>query len=140
MYLGGQGVAQDYAQAAKLFRKAAEHGDAPSQYNLGLIYEDGRGVDRDYAEAAVWYRKAAVQGYVYAESALGFMYGTGDELPADCVQAYLWLTLAAAASDTDASDYRDAAEKGMAPEQLTEAVRLVSHWKPIKPEDGLTVY
>ena len=38
--------------------KAAELGDAPDQYKLGVRYENGRGVETDYLQAYVWYRLA----------------------------------------------------------------------------------
>jgi TPR repeat protein len=58
----GEGVAQDFAEAAKWYRKAAEQGHAEAQFNLGTMYDEGRGVRQDYAEAAKWYRKAKDQG------------------------------------------------------------------------------
>ena len=140
MYFAGQGVPQDYGQAAKWFRKAAERGDAPAQYSLGLIYQAGQGVGRDALEAAMWYRKAAEQGYVYAQSILGFMYGDGEGVPTDYVEAYLWLSLAAAAGDGDASDFRDFMDKGMTPEQIAEARRRLNEWKPKQAGDGLPGY
>ena len=42
----------------------AEKGNAPAQFNLGLMYDNGRGVPKDEAEAVKWYRKAADQGDV----------------------------------------------------------------------------
>ena len=36
MYDNGEGVPQDYAEAVKWYRLAAEQGDARAQYNLGL--------------------------------------------------------------------------------------------------------
>jgi uncharacterized protein len=44
MYLVGKGVTEDYKKAAALFRKAAQQGDADSQYYLGLMYAKGEGV------------------------------------------------------------------------------------------------
>ncbi len=35
MYDNGQGVVQDYAEAVRWFRKAAEQGDAKAQFNVG---------------------------------------------------------------------------------------------------------
>ena len=61
-YAGGHGSPPDYAAAAKWFRRAAERGYAPAQYNLGSLYEKGRGLSRDCAEAVKWYRQAAKQG------------------------------------------------------------------------------
>ena len=74
MYLHGQGVRQDYAQAVKWYRKAAEQGFAEAQYNLGVRYDQGQGVPQDYAEAVKWYRKAAEQGDAEAQLNLGVMY------------------------------------------------------------------
>jgi uncharacterized protein len=59
MYFNGQGVRQNYAEAVKWYRKAAEQGYAWAQYNLGFMYFHGQGVPQDYAEAAKWGRKAA---------------------------------------------------------------------------------
>ena len=77
MYDKGQGVAQDYAEAVRWYRKAAAQGNAGAQYNLGVMYGKGQGVAQDYAEAARWYRKAAAQGDDDAQNSLGAMYGKG---------------------------------------------------------------
>ena len=45
-YYNGDGVLQDYNQAAYWFTKAAEQGDASSQYSLGLCYNTGEGVPK----------------------------------------------------------------------------------------------
>src|SRR5262249_56105582 len=44
--------------AVRLFRKAADQGDASGQLCLGAMYWQGRGVTRDDAEAARWFRRA----------------------------------------------------------------------------------
>ena len=61
-YYNGQGVTQDYSEAVKWFRKAAEQGYAAAQNNLGMCYKNGEGVTRDYSEAVKWYQKAAERG------------------------------------------------------------------------------
>ena len=61
MYEHGEGVRQDYAEAVRWYRKAAEQEYAEAQNNLGVMYAEGRGVRQDYAEAVRWYRKAAEQ-------------------------------------------------------------------------------
>ena len=43
MYDDGQGVAQNYAEAARWYRKAADQGNASAQLNLGVSYYDGQG-------------------------------------------------------------------------------------------------
>ncbi len=55
-------MSQDYAEAVKLFRLAAEQGLVDAQFNLGTMYEYGDGVPQDYAWAHLWYDLAAAQG------------------------------------------------------------------------------
>ena len=38
----------------KYYRLAADHGLAPAQYNLGVMYGNGQGVPQDYVEAYKW--------------------------------------------------------------------------------------
>ncbi len=70
MYYNGHGVPQDYSEAVKWYRMAAEQGNADAQSALGVMYQDGRGVPRDFVEAARWYDKAAEQGDESAGRAL----------------------------------------------------------------------
>ena len=62
MYATGQGVAQDYQEALRWYRKSAEAGNANAMTNLGVMYKDGLGVAQDDQEALRWYRKAASLG------------------------------------------------------------------------------
>ncbi|MGA2086912.1 MAG: tetratricopeptide repeat protein [Terracidiphilus sp.] len=55
----GQGVPQDFAQAAFWYRKAAEQGNPNAQINLGAMYDYGQGVPQDYTEALFWLDVAA---------------------------------------------------------------------------------
>lgn len=67
---------QDYAEAMKWYRQAAELGHAAAQYYLGSMYSIGEGFRTmpDYAEALRWYRKAADQDFVAAQKAIGDHY------------------------------------------------------------------
>jgi TPR repeat protein len=65
---GYYGVAQDYAEAVRLYSLAAAQGHATAQYNLGFMFENGQGVAQDRAEAIRWYRLAAAQGYSFAQT------------------------------------------------------------------------
>ena len=58
----GRGVPQDYVEAVKWYRKAAEQGDASAQYNLGVMYYNGQGVPQDYIQAHMWLNLSAAQG------------------------------------------------------------------------------
>jgi uncharacterized protein len=56
MYNEGLSVPQDYAEALKWYRKAAEQGDAIAQNNLGVMYENGKGIPQNYPDAIKRYR------------------------------------------------------------------------------------
>lgn len=78
LYAGGNGVTKDEAEGLRLFRQAAEAGDALGASALGGVYEWGQlGVAKDDDEAARWYRKAADNGDVRSMLALGEKYGEG---------------------------------------------------------------
>ena len=62
MYLNGDGVPEDDAEAVKWYRKAAEQGYAAAQDNLGGMYVKGEGVPQYDAAAVKWYRKAGRAG------------------------------------------------------------------------------
>ena len=66
----GHGVAQDKSEAVRLWRLAAEQGDAGAQLLLGQFFEYGINVARNRAEAIRLYRLAAAQGNAYATAAL----------------------------------------------------------------------
>ena len=136
-YASGKGVPNDYVEAAKWYRLAAEQGYAGAQFALGYIYEGGRDLPKDYVEAAKWYRLAAEQGDVDAQCFMGVMYGTGKGVPKDDVEAYKWFNLAAAQRrirrdllHANAARERDTIGKRMTPEQIAEAQKLSSEWKP----------
>ncbi len=62
MYRDGQGVLQDYKQAAKWLRKAAEQGNAKAQGLLGAMCLLGQGVITDYVMAHMYMNVAAASG------------------------------------------------------------------------------
>lgn len=59
MYLHGQGVKRDIAQALALFTKAAAQGLPDAQHNLGELYFAGQGTPRDYRKAMHYFSLAA---------------------------------------------------------------------------------
>ena len=62
MFFYGQGVEQDYQQAAFWLLKAAKRGYATAQNNLATLYADGLGVEKNTDRAIYWLRQAADQG------------------------------------------------------------------------------
>jgi hypothetical protein len=94
-YYRGEGVPQDYEQAAQWCRKAAERGLAKAQNNLGFLYERGLGVHQSDVRAVHWYRTAAEQGDPEAQNNLGIMYVRGQGVERDDAQAARWFGQAA---------------------------------------------
>jgi len=105
----GRGVTQNYAEALKWYRLAANQGYADAQKELGHMYVVGHGMPENDAEAAKWFRKAAEQGNENAQWFLGSMYANAQGVPQNYAEAIKWLTLAA--------------DKGYAPAQLSLGAR-----------------
>jgi len=79
MFANGEGVPQDYKEAAKWFTKAAEQGYALAQLCLGICYAEGLGVEQNYKQAGYWGRKANEQGTV-GQDKLGSSYAQVEEI------------------------------------------------------------
>ena len=73
----GHGVPQDYKEAVRLYRMAAELGDHHAMTNLGTCYSLGKGVDIDLGESVRWYRLAVERGNVMAMEKLAGCYHLG---------------------------------------------------------------
>jgi TPR repeat protein len=102
-YFSGQGVEQDYGQALKWFRRAAERGLVLAQFAVATMCFRGQGIAApDHAAAAEWYRKAAEQGHVEAQFALGNLYSLGQGVPLDFATAMEWYRKAAAQGHAEA--------------------------------------
>jgi uncharacterized protein len=123
----------DYATAVRLFRLAADQGDAIAQQYLGVMYIDGEGVPQNYAEAFKWYRLAADQSIANAQLCLGSMYATGKGVTQDYVRAHMWFNLSAAQGNENAENARDNIAKRMTPAQIAEAQKLAREWQPKRP-------
>lgn len=97
--LHGERVPQDYAEAMKWYRRAAEIGYKDAQYELARLYDQGVGVTADKTEAAKWYTKAAEQGVRRAQFYLGVQYNTGEGVTKDQQKAFQWFLKAADVPD-----------------------------------------
>jgi TPR repeat protein len=130
MYEKGDGVPQDYPQAASWFRKAAEQGAATAQNDLGTLYDHGQGVSQDHSQAAIWYRRAAEQNLAEAQYNLGVLYKHGWGVPQDYEKAYFWLDLAAAkkVEGIDVDRVRDDAASHLKPADLSRAQERARKW------------
>jgi cell division septation protein DedD len=102
LFIKGQVVEQDYAEAAKWYRLAARQGVAQAQFNLGMIYDAGLGIAKNQTEAAGWYRAAAEQGLAIAQLNLGVAYADGDGVSKSEIEAVRWFRLAAIQGEAQA--------------------------------------
>jgi len=67
----GKVAQQDKAQAAQHYKKAADMGFAPAQYNYAMCAKGGQGIPIDTALCSEYLSKAAGSGYRLAQEALG---------------------------------------------------------------------
>ena len=95
MYRRGEGVVEDLAEAARLYRFAADQGNADAQCHLGMMYKKGTGVERDLVEAVRLLQLAADQGDADAQYHLGVIYRMGEGVAEDLAEAARLLWLAA---------------------------------------------
>jgi TPR repeat protein len=89
-------VAQDYAEAARLYHLATVQGHARAQMILGNLFRDGHGVAQDSAEAVRLYHLAAAQGDAEGQANLGYMFFQGSGTAKNYAEAVRLLRLAAA--------------------------------------------
>ena len=86
---------QNYAEAAKWWRLAADQGNTFAQYNLGTLYDDGKGVPQNKAEALKWYHLAAERGNDGAQFNVGVLHFAGVAVPENRIEAAKWFRRAA---------------------------------------------
>jgi TPR repeat protein len=102
--VGWGGVAQNYAEAVRLYSLAAAQGHADARFNLGYTFFKGQGVAQDYAEAVRLYSLAAAQGHANAQLNLGNMFYNGQGVAQDYAEAVRLYSLAAAQEDAGAQN------------------------------------
>ena len=95
LYNLGEGIPQDYTQAAKWYEQAAVQGNATAQLSLGALYALGQGMPQNNAMARQWWEKAAAQGDAEAQFWLGKLHEKGEGVPQDYIQAAKWYEQAA---------------------------------------------
>lgn len=128
MYEKGQGVPQDFTEAAKLYRLTVFDGegakmDTEAAYRLGDMHDKGRGVRQNHAIARKWYRFAGRElyhrGWIYAAG-----YGSGGN-----VEAYKWFSLAAALGEPKAKEDIPTLARKMTEEEVSRAQALAVSWR-----------
>lgn len=90
-YYGRNGKSQNYTEALRWYKKAADKGDLGSCYSLGFMYDNGKGVLKDSIQAMAWYERAAQQGHTNSQNNLAAIYYYAN----DYSSAFKWFKLAA---------------------------------------------
>jgi len=127
----GSGTPKDAHEAVRWARMGAERGNALAQSVLAQAYLKGEGgLQRSLGEFLRWTRRAANQGNPSSMEALAIAYHTGTGVPQDFVQAHVWANLAAARGSVRAAKLRDELAAKMTSEQLADAQKSASRWRP----------
>jgi len=98
LYANGSGVKLDKKKAERLYRTAADRGDAIAQASLALLLDS----EKRFEEAFRYYALAADQGFRPGETCLGVCYSFGKGTEVDLGKARYWLERAAAKGDEHA--------------------------------------
>lgn len=89
------GASLNGAEKVKWLEKAATHGHADAQAELGYCYYSGNGVVKDFKKALEWFQKAAGNGSVYGQFRMGWAYSQGEGVDKDLKLAVSWYRKAA---------------------------------------------
>lgn len=92
-------------QSAKWWRRAADLGDAQSQYQMGDFFNTGYGVPQDKALAFKYYHMSGVQGDAKAQQLVGKMLISGDGVSENRSLGVQWLQKAAGQDDVCSLHY-----------------------------------
>ena len=86
---------QNYPEAFKWYKKAAELGHAGAQNMVSVLYDKGVGVSQDTDESLRWLRLSVDQGFAMAQVNLSYAYYTGKGVAKDLSRAKELLHMAA---------------------------------------------
>jgi hypothetical protein len=139
-FANSEGAAQDYAQAAEWYHKAAEQSHSLAQFNLGMMYAQGQGVTRDAAQSVLWFGRAARQGDAGAQFNLGesclraSIRAKQEDASESRIEAYKWYRLAAAQGYKGSERAYATLTLNMTREDVAAGNRRVAEFKVEKPQ------
>ena len=94
MYFNGQGVTQNYKEAANWYRLAIlNNGNIRALRSLGRMYYEGKGVIQNYSEVARLWHLAASGGDYTSMGLLGILYFEGHGVTQNYIKAHMWVNL-----------------------------------------------
>jgi hypothetical protein len=127
-YYKGDGVKQNYTQAAHWYKKLAETGVANAQLTLALMYIKGNGVEKNDEQAVHWLTQAAEQRMPMAQYLLGVAHAEGHGVKQDLIKAYMWYEIAAVMDDQNATAARAELAKKLQPKDIALAEQMAADW------------
>lgn len=130
MYLDGNGVPQDPAQAAAWLEKAAGAGNARASAQIGALYATGTGVVQDEVKASYWLLKAANQNVRQSQRLMSQRFYHGLGVPQDIVQSFLYAALSARQGDPEGQAMTNILAARMTPDEQARAQAMVESWQP----------
>ncbi|MCC7404318.1 MAG: sel1 repeat family protein [Bdellovibrionales bacterium] len=98
------GLKQDYKEAFRWFKTAADKGNPEAMGALGSLYSSGDGVGQNHEEAFKWSLKAAQKGDLDAQYFVGLCYYDGQGTEEDLTKAVQWLGKAMDRGHSEAKD------------------------------------
>jgi hypothetical protein len=128
MFDEGAGVKEDNVEAVAWYTRAAEHGDADAQNNLGAMFDAGEGIPENDTEAVKWYLLAAEQGNSIAQNNLGAMYFSGEGIEENQIEAYKWFYISGELGNDDGRDNSQLASESMVSGEVLKAKTLGREW------------
>ena len=130
----GDNVEQNYEEAAKWYRAAAEQGSADGQNGIGNLYLTGEGVEQNYEEAARWCRASAEQGASNGQDSLGDCYRQWEGAGQNLEEAAKWYRASAEqGNDCGQKNLGDCYRDGLGVEQNYEEA---AKWYRAAAEQG----
>lgn len=125
-YIFNDRVENDEAKAFQFYERAAEYGEARSNFNVGAHYHRGDQVEVNIEKAVSYYQRAAELGHASAHRRLGRMYMEGEYFDLDWSKAKEHLEKALNLDDT-AKNYLTLARLDCtAPEQYKNIRRCLN--------------
>ncbi|GAV19392.1 localization factor PodJL [Mariprofundus micogutta] len=127
--------AKEFDKAAPLFREAAEQGNRPAQYYLGLLYGRGDGVEQSYDEAFKWLYKAGMGGHPKAAYHLGEMHVKGEGVEVSHIKALAWFWVGTTLGDRYSETRLRAVAPRLTPDEMGKAKAMSSELMASIPHD-----
>lgn len=94
-YIYGDSLPQDYQEAYRLIKDAANKGNRYGMLWLGMCYTEGFGVEKNPEEAFRHFYRSAEKGHARAQTIVGNCYEFGDGVGKDMQQAVKFYKMAA---------------------------------------------